>query len=665
MFRYILFFLLLASPGWAQSWWGSISGNLGGIGGNTSPIQGIAQQPAAALQTLSAAPWAPRRHKLTQGFGAIDPTFSNPMYSTLSTYVAIMPLETTPYALRILTADPYSTGMQIVSAAAYPSDSYAGIPYIGPTWDPSGTINTTVFPTANSVYATCTATNANTTVTCPNTALFPNSATMYVLGVGMPVNVSATIATGTTITLSANYTGTTGPVNIQVANKATAYQLYFDNLGSDVDTINTSGTRTSLTVAGNPASPNNNPQAFALQLSDFVPFTTVARADGGTQPLVFVYITMGPSTTAFGRNLAGDPSFNASVAPSYGNRFLYQGVAWNGNTDWSNNSTGSGFKQQGTGPVLGLQYLTDNPGIQIAQTGDSLSTAPSADGISNIAFRGCMTISTPTAPCAHVNFAWGGTAFAVYGEALRRNIGIIDPSVVILQPDSRNDGLTVANLTTLYGQNLSYWAGQVKHFQGRLGFYGPWPLTTSLDGSPTIQAAIQAVKNRMLAINVGCAPSGPGNVCASIPTFDPTNLVSRAALGGNAWDYLALNSSANGAVAAGGTSIAVQTASVDGVTPATSPVNLCYVGDILLDTTNPAVIAGGSTVSAVTPTTLTVSSAAIIGAGISNLDTLVCKAPGYGGSVGFTNDNTHPNYAAMAITQSIGLTWFKKLVGFQ
>ena len=337
--------------------------------------------------------------------------------------------------------------------------------------------------------------------------------------------------------------------------------------------------------------------------------------------------------------------------PILGGRYFFVGRPWNnGGNDYADAPAGSGFTIAIPYPMLEIQYLTDARGWNILQSGDSIAAAPANDNFSNGVYRACKLLSTPQAPCEWSSVAWGGTSSAVYDESLRNNALALQPSAIVQQAVSRNDvSPALRNLQMLLAKSESY-AGKL---DARLGFYGAFPLTTTLDGSTTWQANVATMRARLAAISKTCQPNTGGQTCPTVPVLDPGPIVSRAALGGNAWQYLGLGMIANGAAAAGATSITVSVGTTS-----------CYVGDILTDLTTPGAVLSGATVTSATATTVSVASTAIIGAGILSGDNLVCSMPGWTGGA-LTYDNTHPWYPAWVLLQPASNTFVQQLLGLQ
>jgi hypothetical protein len=607
----------------------------------------LLSKPAYNADLLSLRGQAPRRNLMNLSIGPLTPVKQTFSAGTLYTFQEITPIEGMAYAVRITVPALYNGLSQIASASVYFSDSYSGAVQNGVQ---NFTGNTTTIPTTNSTYQSCTTTSGSATVVCSNTALLPSAATMYVIGPGMPINGTATVASGTNITLSANATAS-ATITLQFANIAPECKMYWDNQGADVDTINTAGVARSFSFTGPAANTGAGPYPISLQSSDFVACTSLPRADGGIPPLAFIYFTLGTTSTVYGQGPPHMQTYNANVAPLLGNRYIFMGHAWNnGGADYADNPSGSGFTATPIAPLIELSYLTDTKGWNILQVGDSISTSPPDDSFSTPIYRACKLLSTPQAPCEWSSVAWGGTASPIYDESLRNNIQILQPSAIVGQPISRNDGATLAAYQMLMAKFLSYTATA----DARLGLYGLFPFTTTADSSAQVQADDATMRARLLAISKTCQPNTGGQTCPMIPVLDGAKYLSREVLGGNAWDYLGMGATASGAVAPGVTAIPITAQSG-------AP---CYAGDLLTDVTTPAAILAGATIVSSTTSSLTVASTAVVGGGILIGDALVCSMPGWTGGA-LTYDNTHPWNPAMLLLQPPANTFVNQLLGLQ
>lgn len=661
----------LLQPSFAQ--WGNQGSNANSQ--TKGALDQLLDAPAYAKDKLSARGVAPKRLLLSSiPFSQAGGSYNSNNTGQTTTFMYITPLEAANVsAVRIFFNNPWNVPFPIVRAVAYMSDSYGGLVFNGQL-QPDNVARKIVMPTANSVLATCTS-NGTTTLTCPGgTASFPSASTMYVLSPGNFPNSSyttATIATGTTVTLSQAPT-TRGSFVVQFANMATACQLYFDNAGARINTVNNSGTVVSATIVGPPQNTSTStayPTPFFY--SDLAPCPSQGspRIDGDPKPLLFITLAKSPAATGFnsisgtalstrsavaGRQAAAAnvDGYNYLIAPNLGGRYVFMQQTWLGNTDATLDVTvGAGWGNANILPFIGIQYVTTNAGYNLVQTGDSISASSSRAQMDTILFQACKTISTPQTPCEYSNISWGGVGSSAYGEQLRYNMPAFEPSALVLQPITRNDGISLTGFTQVMSRIVGYSSRQ----DIKIGFLGAFPFTTSLDGAPASQSIVQQWDSMLKVMAAGCTPSTGGQSCPMYPYLDPIPVVSRKVLGGNFWNYLSTGLYATANAAAGATSISVQSGTVVG----------CYVGDELLNRTNPNVIAPGAKVTGVALNTLTVPNTAIVGAGISNLDDLMCRAPGYTGTYPLTWDNTHPGDGAIQALMPAAISFTKQLLGMQ
>jgi hypothetical protein len=89
-------------------------------------------------------------------------------------------------------------------------------------------------------------------------------------------------------------------------------------------------------------------------------------------------------------------------------------------------------------PFYAIEYVSQPPGIQLMQTGDSLSVGYWLH--SSATLRAAQDLSTPDLPIELCNFAFGGGGRRVYLPMVEINAAAWPPSVLLVQPVSRNDG---------------------------------------------------------------------------------------------------------------------------------------------------------------------------------------------------------------------------------
>jgi hypothetical protein len=74
------------------------------------------------------------------------------------------------------------------------------------------------------------------------------------------------------------------------------------------------------------------------------------------------------------------------------------------------------------------------------------------------------------------NLAWGGQSSVVYADALLRNMDAIRPSLLVLQPLSRNDGMEQAKLDFLFAKLLATSDRAEIEYRARTIYQGAYPI---------------------------------------------------------------------------------------------------------------------------------------------------------------------------------------------
>jgi hypothetical protein len=305
---------------------------------------------------------------------------------------------------------------------------------------------------------------------------------------------------------------------------ATGSHMTFDSAGVFNTTVNTAGATRNITLPAVAGNTGNTPAAFSMVWSDLVPCVSIPRADGGTQHLLFVYtdVATGGLTHV---NLLNAAVYNNDPLANQG-RLIWNGIAWVNNTSFADNPTGTGWKFSSTPPLVAIQYLTANAGIQTVVCGDSLSCAPPADQLSTPLLRAGYTLSTPTLPIEYASMSWGGTNAAVYEGMLSLNAAALRPSLIAYQPISRNDTYTIAGLEQLLAQSL----GLKETYGVAYGSRAIWNiagLEPTSDGNAPQIAAFTDMRARLLALGAN----------SSTPVIDAASVIGNVA-GGAPWDYL-------------------------------------------------------------------------------------------------------------------------------
>ncbi len=278
---------------------------------------------------------------------------------------------------------------------------------------------------------------------------------------------------------------------------AVGCRAHFDHTGADVGTINQDGAQRSLTLGGNPANSDNRPAPFTIQWSDFTPCTSIPRADGGTQHLLFVYVTVASSSMVHAAT--GNVAATNADKVAHRGRHIWLGHAANTGTDYADLPTESAFRPWPLAPLFAVQYLTASLGIQGVLSGDSLTAAPTDDCFTTPLHRAAWDLSTPDQPIEIASMAWGGTNSACYETMLRNNMAALRGSFVSYQPLSRNDTFTAAGLQLLLAKALA----NADDFRMRYGTVPMWNIpgcTPSAHGISWQTHAFTDMRSRLQAL---------------------------------------------------------------------------------------------------------------------------------------------------------------------
>jgi hypothetical protein len=305
--------------------------------------------------------------------------------------------------------------------------------------------------------------------------------------------------------------------------------VYFDRAGLDTAWINGAGRARGLIIPGDPGNTHDAPGPFTIVWSDWAPVRSIPRTDGGTQPLLFLYVALdrGAMATA---GTGADPFAYAASHACRGRVSVSLSSAASG--DWTSNPAATAWhgatpapagngSQWGLSPVFCLQYLSLVPGIQGVISGDSLMSGPGGphgDGFSAAPIRAAYDLSHLSRPVCMAHLACGGAGSAVYHETLLRNLEALRPSLLVLQPLSRNDGMVPARLDALLARLLMTCDRAEAEYGARTIFQGAYPIP-SVDpangGSADevalwhqVRATLAAMRNAGMPVDDGAALIG-------------------------------------------------------------------------------------------------------------------------------------------------------------
>jgi hypothetical protein len=287
------------------------------------------------------------------------------------------------------------------------------------------------------------------------------------------------------------------PYRVAPTGGAGGSRVYFDHAGADAGTVNAGGTQRGLTLAADGMNGENKPKGFTIQWSDFTPCTSIPRADGGIQHLLFVYVTV--SSYAMVQGATGFFGETNTDALAHRGRHFWVGRASTANADYADNPNGTTFRPWVIAPLFAIQYLTPSPGIQGVLNGDSLTGAPTNDRFSTPLHRAAWDLSTPDLPIEIASMAWGSTGHVGYEVTLRNNMAALRGSFVSYQTISRNDAFVAAGLQLLLAKALA----NADAFRACYGSAAMWNIAgciPSADGNPSQIHAFTDMRSRLQAL---------------------------------------------------------------------------------------------------------------------------------------------------------------------
>jgi hypothetical protein len=294
----------------------------------------------------------------------------------------------------------------------------------------------------------------------------------------------------------------TNPYRVVPTGGASSCPVYFDHAGADVGTVDGAGGERSCVLAGDDMNTENKPWDFTIQWSDFVPCVSIPRADGGTQHLLFVYVTVSSFSMAQG-STAFFAETNADRMAHRGRHF-WVGRASHPRVDYADNPAGTTFRSLPAAPLHAIQYLTPSLGIQGVLNGESLTAAPTNDRFSTPLHRAAWDLSTPDLPIEIASMAWGAAGHAGYEVMLRNNMAALRGSFVAYQPISRNDAFTTAGQQLLLAKALA----NVDAFRTSYGSAAIWNIAGCMPAVGDIARRVHAFTDMRARLQALALSSG-------------------------------------------------------------------------------------------------------------------------------------------------------------
>lgn len=177
-------------------------------------------------------------------------------------------------------------------------------------------------------------------------------------------------------------------------------------------------------------------------VSDFMPISSVPRADGGARPLLLIRAYHNGATdgayTYESRNY--NASYNAATPDNRG-RLIDTSVFAGDAVGTLANAMLIGTKSFLLAPIFRFRHNT----VTVASVGDSISAGTgSAGGLSSWNRRACYDLSTPLAPVIPMNMGYASQPTATYLGAARVILAAARPTIAFYFPYSPNDAISTS-----------------------------------------------------------------------------------------------------------------------------------------------------------------------------------------------------------------------------
>lgn len=208
-----------------------------------------------------------------------------------------------------------------------------------------------------------------------------------------------------------------------------------------------------LAGTGNPTPPNFAPEIIT---SDWIPLSSVPRADGGALPLIMV---MGLPVTAVTQNAswisaAGSAAMATATAA---NRGRIVQMSRNGSDAIAVPGAGT-FIAQTDGMPIAIEFRYRTASTTICFIGDSLTQnqAIVADNFTSWGWRACADISTTSRPVVHCNMGAASSGSLEYWREGLRQMLLVKPRVAVYSAWTPNDPPYTTDALTRYAiQNMA------------------------------------------------------------------------------------------------------------------------------------------------------------------------------------------------------------------
>jgi hypothetical protein len=243
--------------------------------------------------------------------------------------------------------------------------------------------------------------------------------------------------------------------------------------------------------------PYNGKQAITW--SDWMPFDTMVRSDGGSFPLMLYqfYVTGTPRPS---------PSPDASFDNINGGRLMRSYVNTGDCVTTPANFTSTTLVTQTIAPIV--QFITRKRGVTVMMVADSVGEGYTTNNnCNNFAAQAVRALSSPQLPLFHLNGGFWGMGYPDYFWNAHNILAASKPEVVVIQAMSRNKGNQVFT-------NYDSVADQMQVFRNalllaqRVKEYGGVPVLFTLYGESSETAQTDAIRVQVLQMIEKAAASG-------------------------------------------------------------------------------------------------------------------------------------------------------------
>ncbi|NHQ93310.1 SGNH/GDSL hydrolase family protein [Janthinobacterium lividum] len=191
--------------------------------------------------------------------------------------------------------------------------------------------------------------------------------------------------------------------------------------------------------------PVDGPSGMTLPsflISDWMPTSSIPRADGGMRPLLLVRIYMpGDATHKWSwMSIPAGGSYQADAAQRAAFRYRVYQAAYSFSDNVGTLTDSFSLAVASIIPWFFVQYKSRNGGITTMNIGDSITECTYMnDTVSAWGHRAACDASSPELPIQVINGGWSGKSTMQYWKQARNLMTVMRPDVITYSPYSQND----------------------------------------------------------------------------------------------------------------------------------------------------------------------------------------------------------------------------------